>query len=139
MTLNKAIENFDSERVNSISLETKIRWISSLDMKIFSEILSLRGDTEKPCYTVLTLGDTELKAPPEARVMVVDDSEINLLVAQGILEPLNMKLDLLNGEIARHNNSAMLFNKMYKEMFDFINRGEKVSDLKTIKVSDYYV
>lgn len=31
---------------------------------------------------------------PEARVMVVDDSEINLLVAQGILEPLNMKLDL---------------------------------------------
>lgn len=31
---------------------------------------------------------------PEARVMVVDDSEINLLVAQGILEPLNMKLEL---------------------------------------------
>lgn len=31
---------------------------------------------------------------PDARVMVVDDSEINLLVAQGILEPLNMKLEL---------------------------------------------
>lgn len=125
MTLNKAIENFDSERVNSISLETKIRWISSLDMKIFGEILSPRGDTEKPYYTVLTLGDTELKAPEE--------------YGEIYTHYLNMKLDLLNGEIARHNNSAMLFNKMYKEMFDFINRGEKVSDLKTIKVSDYYV
>ncbi|MGN0527410.1 MAG: hypothetical protein ACI4IF_08235 [Acutalibacteraceae bacterium] len=125
MTLNKAIENFDSERVNSVSLETKIRWINSLDMKIFSEILYPRGYLDTPDYTVLTLGDTELKAPEEY-------SEIYTLY-------LNMRLDLQNGEIARYNNSAMLFNRMYKDMFDFINREEAVSYSNTIKASDYYV
>ena len=44
MTLAKAIENFDAERINKVSLERKIEWISQLDRKIHTEILAPRGE-----------------------------------------------------------------------------------------------
>lgn len=34
---------------------------------------------------------------PDARILVVDDSEINLKVASGVLEPLGMHIDICNG------------------------------------------
>jgi hypothetical protein len=50
-----------------------------------------------------------------------------------------MKLDYMNGEIGRYNNSAMLFNRMYKEMHDFINRQEKIPVNTDLKAGDYDV
>lgn len=125
MTLSKVIEQFDSERANGLSLEAKIRWISQLDMKIFDEILKARGDKAFKGYDVTTPFETVVKAPDEY-------SEVYILY-------LNMKLDLLNGEIARHNNSAMLFNMMYSDMHDSINRESPVPVKNTIKAGKYYV
>jgi hypothetical protein len=50
-----------------------------------------------------------------------------------------MKLDYFNGEITRYNNSATLFNRIYKEMGDAINRKTKVTKNAKIKVDDLYV
>jgi len=125
MTLAEIIENFDSERTNNVSIITKKRWISQLDLKIWGEILKPRGDKEYIGYGKEIPLDAEVKAPEEY-------AEIYTLY-------MNMKLDYMNGEIGRSNNSAMLFNRMYKEMHDYINRSEKVTGNADLKVGDYDV
>ena len=125
MTLAKAIEKFDFQRSNSVTLERKIEWLSQLDYKIFSEITEPRGDDEFKGYTELTSLDTKLKAPAEY-------GEIYSIY-------MNMKLDYMHGEIARFNNSAMIFNRMYKEMNDFVNRKQAVTKKTLIKAGDLYV
>lgn len=125
MTLAKAIENFDSQRANSVSLEQKVEWISQLDYKISAEITEPRGGESFKGYSELTSLDTVLKAPDEY-------GEIYTVY-------MNMKLDYMNGEIARFNNSAMLFNRIYKELNDFANRVQAVIKKVTIKAGDLYV
>ena len=125
MTLAKAIEKFDFQRSNSVTLERKIEWLSQLDYKISSEINQPRGEGEFKGYTELTPLDTELQAPDEY-------GEIYTLY-------INMKLDYMNGEIARFNNSAMLFNRMYKELYDYINRQEKFPQNTDLKMGEYDV
>ena len=125
MTLAEIIESFDSERTNNVSILTKKRWISQLDLKIWGEILKPRGDKDFYGYGKEITLDTSVKAPAEY-------AEIYTLY-------LNMKLDYMNGEIGRYNNSAMLFNRMYKEMHDFINRQKKIPTNTDLKVGDYDV
>ncbi len=125
MTLIKAIESFDVHRSNSISMEQKIQWISELDKKISSEYLEIRNGEKFEGYTTTTPHETNLKAPSEF-------SEIYSYY-------MNMKLDYFNGEITRYNNSATLFNRIYKEMGDAINRKTKVAKKTKIKVDDLYV
>lgn len=125
MTLGKAIENFDAERVNKLSLERKIEWISQLDNKIFSEIMQDRGADAFGGYTVNTPFTVTLMAPDRY-------SEIYTLY-------LNMKLDYMNGEIGRFNNSTVLFNRLFKEMHDAINRACPVLRKTKIKAGDILV
>ena len=125
MTLGKVIEAFDKERANAVPLGMKIRWISSLDMKISSTLLEVRGGEKFGGYDETCSLQLQLKAPEEY-------AEIYGLY-------LNMKLDYLNGEIGRFNNSAMLFNRMFKEMSDFINRKTKVSKNIPVKAGKLYV
>ncbi len=125
MTLINAIENFDVQRNNNLSLKSKIEFISELDYKINCEYLEQRGAEAFWGYDLSDLYETELKAPPEF-------SEIYSLY-------LNMKLDLINGEITRYNNSTMLFNRLFKEMGDSINRKQKVTVNCKIKAGNGYV
>lgn len=125
MTLSDIIEEFDKERKNELPIDIKLRWISQLDIKISSEILSDRQSEEFHGYDCTTPLGTVAKAPEEY-------SEVYVCY-------LNMKLDYMNGEIGRFNNSAMLFNRMYKEMHDFINRKEKVKVNTKIKAGKLYV
>lgn len=125
MTLRKAIEIFDSERSNSVDIGKKIRWVSQLDYKISSEITEPRGDEPFEGYDISTPLETILKAPEEF-------GEIYGLY-------LNMKLDYMNGEIARFNNSALLFNNMYRDMSNFMNRKKAVLKQSEIKAGDLYV
>lgn len=125
MTLSDVIENFDSERSNNVSILTKKRWISQLDLKIWGEILKPRGDKEYIGYGKEIPLDAKVKAPEEY-------AEIYTLY-------MTMKLDYMNGEIGRYNNSAMLFNRMYKEMHDYINRSEKLPKNTDLKMGEYDV
>ena len=125
MTLRDAIEIFDSERSNSVDVAKKIRWLSQLDYKINSEITVPRGDGAFKGYDISTPLDTVLKAPDEF-------SEIYSTY-------LNMKLDYMNGEIARFNNSALLFNNTYRDLNNYINRNQAVLRQAEIKAGDIYV
>ncbi len=125
MILSKAIENFDSERSNSVTLERKIEWISQLDYKVSSEYLENRGGEKFTGYTASSSLETALKVPDEY-------GEIYSLY-------MNMKLDYMNGEIGRLNNSTILFNRMYKELGDHINRKNAVSKKIPIKAGDLCV
>lgn len=125
MTLMSAVDNFDSERVNQVAIERKIAWLSQLDYKISSEITQLRGGNKFTGYNCETPLDSILLAPDEY-------GEIYQLY-------MNMKLDYMNGEIGRFNNSAMLFNRMYKEMADFVNRNQAVHKKTEIKAGDLLV
>lgn len=125
MTLSKVIEIFDKERANALSLKTKINWISALDMKISAELIEPRGGEKFEGYGETVSLMTETKAPDEY-------AEIYGLY-------LNMKLDYLNGEIARFNNCALLFNRTYKEMSGFVNRRQAVSKNTEIKAGKLYV
>ena len=125
MTLQKAVEIFDTERSNSVDIAKKTRWISQLDYKISSEITVPRGDETFRGYDVSTPLTTVLKAPDEF-------GEIYSLY-------LNMKLDYMNGEIARFNNSALLFNNMYRDLNNYMNRKQAVLKQTEIKAGDIYV
>lgn len=125
MTLAKVIECFDSERKNSLSYRQKLNWLSQLDMKISSELLEPRGGEKLVRYSETTSPETEACAPEEY-------CEIYGLF-------LNMKLDYLNGEIARFNNSAALFNATYSDMCSFINRQKAVLKKTRIKAGALYV
>ena len=125
MTLSEVIEAFDSERSNNVSILTKKRWISQLDLKIWGEIMKPRGDKDFYGYGKQIPLDAVVKAPPEY-------AEIYTLY-------MNMKLDYMNGEIGRYNNSAMLFNRMYKEMHDFINRNQQHPSNTVLKMGGYDV
>ena len=41
--------------------------------------------------------------------------------------------------VSRYNNSAAVFNRLYKEMGDAINRKTKVIKNTRIKAGDFYV
>jgi hypothetical protein len=125
MTLEKAIELFDSERSNGVDIDKKIRWVSQLDYKITAELTIPRGDAVFEGYDISTPLNTVLKAPDEF-------GEIYGLY-------LNMKLDYMNGEIARFNNSALLFNNMYRDMSNFINRKKAVLKKTKMKAGDLIV
>ncbi len=125
MTLIKAIQEFDALRRNEVAIEQKIKWISELDEKISADYLEVRGYEPFSGYGGRCSLEIELKAPAEY-------GEIYTLY-------LNMKLDYMNGEITRFNNSAVLFNRLYKEMGDAINRKTKVKANIKIKAGDLYV
>ncbi len=125
LTLIQAIEKFNAERGNALSLKSEIEFISELDYKISSEYLETRGGETFEGYDLTTPYSTVLKAPAEY-------SEIYFTY-------LNMKLDYINGEIVRYNNSAVLFNRLFKEMGDSINRKKKVVKNCEIKAGNNYV
>ncbi len=67
--------------------------ITILRKPVYSLVLSAAmGISEK--YTRNDDGDSDISfTAPEAYVLIVDDNEINLAVAQGVIEPLGMQVD----------------------------------------------
>ncbi len=125
MTLAKAIENFDAEHPNNAPFHLKVQWISNLDHKIYGEILIPRGKGEFEGYDQTTPQDTVLASPD--------------CYGEIYTYYLAMKLDYINGEVARSNNNALLFNRIYKELFDYINRQTPVSKNTAITAGDLNV
>ncbi len=125
MTIQKAIEEFDFNRANTVSLKHKIEWLSQLEYKIFSLLKVRKTDVGFEGYTELTPLNTELLAPES-----YGEIYVSYLV---------MMLDFKNGEIGRYNNSAMMFNRLFGEMSNYINRETSVKKKTKIKAGDIYV
>lgn len=102
MKINEAIQIADRMKPNAYGMEQKIRWLSTLDGIVKSEIIDTHEGGENVVYngynaeTALT---TELLVPAP-----YDDVYIRYL---------EMQIDYANGENAKYNNSRILYNETY--------------------------
>jgi signal transduction histidine kinase/DNA-binding NarL/FixJ family response regulator/HPt (histidine-containing phosphotransfer) domain-containing protein len=65
---------------------------------------------------------------PEAKILVVDDSEINLMVAKGILAPLKMKLELVQ-------SAREALNKMETTDYDIVFMDHMMPEMDGIEAT----
>ena len=101
----------DALKPNSYSNEEKIKWLSILDGIIKKEIIDTHEGGEGVVYNGYE-GDsdltTELLVPAP-----YDDIYVHWLT---------MQIDLTNGEYAKYNNSASVYNSAYHAFATYYNR-----------------
>lgn len=100
MTIKECIDKVDRVKPNQYSTEDKVDWLSYLDGTIFNEIIKTHEDSQEygkefEGYTAEDMKKTLLVKPP-----------YDVLY----LAYVKMKIDEENGEAARYNNSAAMFN-----------------------------
>lgn len=111
MTINEAITQIDSLKVNTYTPADKIGWLSRADSMIKKNII----DTHESDEAVLFTGYTE-ETDPETVLLVpepYDELYIRYLEAQ---------IDYTNGEYAKYNNSILMFNAAYEAYASYYNR-----------------
>lgn len=115
MTINEAITVFDLLMPNVFPFDQKKDELSRLDKRVFEDIYSKYADCPVERfegYTTDTPPDTELLIPyPD------DDLYVYRLA---------MQADYVNGDIARYNNSAGLFNARFEAFCNDYNRSHRV-------------
>ena len=100
MTIADAISAVDAQKHNTISQKQKIEWLSYLEGQIRTEIIDAGGKFEKVASDI-DPSVYELAAPHP-----YDEVYILYLISQ---------IDLANQEIARYQNSRILFNSAYEQ------------------------
>lgn len=111
MTIIEAINGIDSLKTNSYPQQDKVIWLSILDGIIKTEIIDTHEGAEGVIfngYEDVNLFDTVLLVPAP-----YDDIYIKWLEAQ---------IDYANGETAKYNNSAVMYNTAYSAFERFYNR-----------------
>ena len=122
MTVKKAINELDSLREgNTYSTETLKNWLAELENTVRTEVYDTHNITD---YEFDESGemsdDRELLCPSGFEYLYVDY--------------LVMKTDLNNGDTDLYNNEAIMFNRAFAEMSDYINRTEDTSGTRCIRV-----
>ena len=111
MTIMEALHRADSLKPNNYSNPEKIKWLSILDGIIKTEIIDTHEGGEDVVFNGyeedVTL-TTELLVPAP-----YDDIYIQWLA---------MQIDLTNGEYAKYNNSASVYNNTYHSYATYYNR-----------------
>ena len=111
MTIMDAIYRIDELKPNSYSQSEKIKWLSSLDGMIKSEII----DTHEGGEAVVFDGYNE--NTDISMVLLVpapyDDIYLRWLEAQ---------IDYANGEYGKYNNSITIYNTAYTAYANYYNR-----------------
>lgn len=110
MKIKEAIARFDTLYPNAFSHSEKLNWLSELDGRIYSEIISLYENAPAyfSGYTSSTNESTELLVP-----FPNDDIYIKFMC---------LKTDLINSDIKRFNNSGLLFNSAFNSFANEYNR-----------------
>ena len=110
MTLREAVDRFDRLYPNALPSDEKRKIISDFDGRLYSGVLvHYEGaPTVFSGYTEHTDPDTVLLAG-----FPYDDIYIRLLCAEN---------EAVNGDTERYNNAAALFNSLYAQYADHINR-----------------
>ena len=111
MTIMEAINRIDAIKPNSYAQLEKIRWLSTLDGNIKTNIVDTHEGNEKVAfdgYTEETNLTTELLVPAPY-------DEIYLYW-------LESKIDYWNGEMGKYNNAISMYNTVYAEFERYYNR-----------------
>lgn len=111
MTIKEAIDRLDGLKPNQYSTEDKLRWLSDLDTKIYTDIiLTHEHQSEMPEFKKYTISDLGKK-------LIVDDPYTEVYIAY-----LKMKIDEENAETGRYNNSAIMYNSYYDDFAKYWNK-----------------
>lgn len=100
MTIKECIDRVDSVKPNQYSIEDKVRWLSFLDGIIINEVIKTHEGYGNE-YEEFAGYDAD-----ELGVKLIAEAPYDALYEAF----LKMKIDEENGETARYNNSATLFN-----------------------------
>ena len=111
MTILDAISQVDNLKPNTYSQFDKVKWLSTLDGIIKTEIIDTHEGGENVAfsgYTEYTDLDTKLLVPAP-----YDEVYIRYL---------EMQIDYANNEYAKYNNSLMMYNSAYNAFEKHYNR-----------------
>ena len=106
MTVNEIISNVDLKEPNSYTAEEKLRWLSSLDGKIFAEVLSAHeGLAQDAAFTPYSTGEETPLIPFPYCEGVYTHYLIAMIAAA-------------NAETARYNQQIALYNAEYGQWWN---------------------
>lgn len=111
MTIIDAITRADAQNPHGYSQSEKVRWLSTLDGTVKTEIIDTHEGGEGVVfsgYNDETLLTTELLIPAP-----YDEAYIHYL---------EMKIDYANGEYGKYNNSLSMFEAAYSAFEKYYNR-----------------
>ena len=111
MKLIEAINQIDAVKPNGYSQAEKIRWLSTLDGIVKTDIIDTHEGSEKVKfngYNEKTSLTTELLIPAP-----YDEVYIRYL---------EMQIDYANGEYGKYNNSTTMYNTAYSAFDRYYNR-----------------
>ena len=111
MTIQEAVNLADRMKPNQYDHETKVQWLSKLDGMIFREVITTHeGGT-------LTAFDGYDASDPDVVLLVpypYDEDVYNYF--------LQSQIDKENGEMAKYNQSIVLYNNAYQTFWNWYNR-----------------
>lgn len=103
MTIKECIDSVDSVKPNQYSIEDKVRWLSFLDGIIINEVIKTHEGYANEYE------EFDGYSPDNLGVKLIAESPYDVLYESY----LKMKIDEENGETARYNNSATMFNSYF--------------------------
>lgn len=112
MTIKECIDIVDDLKPNQYSPKVKVMWLSFIDEIIINEVLKTHKGYDGRYDDFTGYSEDKLSVP-----LIVKSPYDRLYTAY-----LKMKIDAENGETARYNNSAALFNSYMMEYRKFYNK-----------------
>jgi hypothetical protein len=110
MTVREAIDRIDGLKHNTYTNGEKVGWLSLIDGIIKDQIIDTHESDEEIYFYGYTENDMETELLVEAPYDVL------------YLRWLEAQIDYYNGEIARYNNSMMMYQTAYDTYDRFYNR-----------------
>lgn len=112
MTIKECIDLVDNVKPNQYGIEDKVEWLSYLDGTIINDVLKTHEGYDGRYDDFMGYSSDRLSEP-----LVVQSPYDRLYTAY-----LKMKIDEENGETARYNNSASLFNAYLLDYKKYYNK-----------------
>ena len=119
MTIKECIDNVDNIKPNEYSIEDKVKWLSFIDQIIINDVLKTHEGYDGRYDDFAGYSEDKL-----SETLIVQSPYDRLYAAF-----LKMKIDGENGETARYNNSASLFNSYMMEYRKFYNKTHMPLDI----------
>ena len=112
MTIKECIDIVDNSKPNQYSTREKVMWLSFIDETIINDVLKTHEGYDEKYNDFAGYSEEKLSIS-----LIVPSPYDRLYPAY-----LKMKIDGENGETARYNNSAALFNSYYMEFRKYYNK-----------------
>ena len=120
MTIQECINRFNYLKPHGYDDETLIRWLSTLEQRIYHEIICWHYEADEFVHPLYTEKDLT------AELLVPDE------YADVYLYYLQAQVDYFNAETARYNNAMAMFNAALSNFADNFNRSHMPREKEVI-------